>query len=69
VMFPTLKAVECCLRRQEIVIKKLRLRFEPVNRPYRLVGREVHKGRYDPFPPVRPLEIVPAPCTFRPPNY
>lgn len=68
VMFQTLKAAESCVKRQEITIKRLKIRFDPVTKPYRLTGRVIHKGKYSPDPPIRPLELVPAPYTFLDPK-
>ncbi|CAG9326818.1 unnamed protein product [Blepharisma stoltei] len=67
VVFQTIRAVETCLKKGEIIVKKLRLRFEAVTRPYRLTGRMVFNRVYNSDPPVRPLEIIPSPYSFTEP--
>lgn len=68
VVFQQASAADICLRKKEIFVKNLKVKFSPATRPYRLTGLKLHKGFFNTATPERPLPILPASYSFEVPS-
>ena len=64
VVFQTINGAESCIRKKEIIEKNHRIKFAAANKPYKLTGLRIKKGRYFYATPERPLPLIPSPYTF-----